>query len=520
MISLLIFIPVAMGLLLLVVPVRFQSVFRMAALVVGVAQLILFALLLASFDASQPWHGLEQAAWFSIDLGTWGKLQASYLVAVDGLSVGLVGLSVLVLLLAVVSSWHVQENIKGYWSLLLILNGSIIGSFCALDLLLFYVFFEFMLIPMYFLIGIWGGPRREYASIKFFLYTLAGSIFILMGIILVYLSYQDPTQPAVAHTFNILHITNPLQLLIDSPLYTADATLGSYRGWTFLLFFLGFAIKLPAVPLHTWLPDAHVEAPTAISVILAALLLKIGGYGLLRFVYPVLPDAAQHFSPWVAGVGLLSIIYGAMNALASKDLKRLVAYSSVSHMGFVLLGLASGTSEGVGGAVYQMISHGLISAMLFLLVGVLYDRTHDRQISHYSGLAERMKPFTAFVLIAFFASMGIPGFSGFIGEVMIFLGAFRAAELGIFGLWIAITATTGLLLGAAYYLWTIQRMFFGPFHSRAGEHNLVPLTTREYVMLLPLAVATILLGVFPQLLLHYINPFVQAFLVSFSSLTD
>lgn len=509
----------AIGLLLLAVPVRLRGVFRWSALLASVAQVVVFVFLLRSFDAAQPWQAMEQTPWFSIDLGTWGKLQATYLVAIDGLSVGLVGLSVLVLLIAVGSSWHVQENIKGYWSLLLILNGSIIGSFCALDLLLFYVFFEFMLIPMYFLIGIWGGPRREYASIKFFLYTLAGSIFILIGIILVYLSYQDPTQPAVAHTFNILHIYQPLQLLIDSPLYSTDATLGSYRGWVFGLFFIGFAIKLPAVPLHTWLPDAHVEAPTAISVVLAALLLKIGGYGLIRFVYPVLPDAAQHFSPWVAAVGLLSIIYGAMNALASKDLKRLVAYSSVSHMGFVLLGLASGTSEGTAGAIYQMISHGLISAMLFLLVGVLYDRTHDREINHYSGLAERMKPFTAFVLIAFFASMGIPGFSGFIGELMVFLGAFRAAGLGAFGMWVALAATVGLLLGAAYYLWTLQRMFFGPFHSRAGEHNLLPLTAREYALLLPLAVATVVLGLFPQLLLHYINPFVQKFLSAFPALS-
>ncbi|MDZ7649002.1 MAG: NADH-quinone oxidoreductase subunit M [Cytophagales bacterium] len=323
----------------------------------------------------------------SVELGSWGTLQAEYFVALDGLSLPLVALSVFIMLIATVSSWTIYKNHKGYFLLLLILNAAILGSFCALDFLLFYVFFEFMLLPMYFLIGIWGGPKREYASIKFFLYTLLGSIFILIVMIGLYLSVKTPESgERIVHTFNVLHMQNITNLIPGTALaIDSSSQLGWYslRFWAFLLLFIGFMIKLPAVPFHTWLPDAHVEAPTPISVILAALLLKFGGYGLLRFAYPIFPDGAIHFG-WLVGlIGLVSIIYGALNALASKDLKRLIAYSSVSHMGFVLLGIASATVEGVTGAIYQMVSHGIISAMLFLLAGVLYDRTQrspDRKL--------------------------------------------------------------------------------------------------------------------------------------------
>ncbi len=516
LLSYLIFTPLLAAVVALLIPATQKNTFRVFSLLVSIIQIVIMILIAIQYEHHAGIQLTERLPWITMELGQWGRLQAEYFVALDGLSFPMVALSVGIMTIAVISSWTIEKSPKGYFILLLILNGAIIGSFCALDFLLFYVFFEFMLLPMYFLIGIWGGPRREYASIKFFLYTLLGSILILIVIIGLYLSFQDPTSgKELVHTFNVLHMQNPENIIPDSIL-SIDSTdvLGpySFRLWAFLLLFIGFAIKLPAVPVHTWLPDAHVEAPTPISVILAALLLKFGGYGLLRFAYPIFPDGAIYFSWLVGFVGVVSIIYGALNALSSKDLKRLIAYSSVSHMGFVLLGLASITVEGVTGAVYQMFSHGIISAMLFLIAGVLYDRTYDRLIANYSGLANKMKAFTGFVLIAFFASLGLPGFAGFIGEVMIFFGAFLSQKAnGLIPIWMAITATFGLLLGAGYYLWTIQRMFYGPYSVKVPAAEMNDLDQREYVMLLPLALAALFFGILPQTLLNYINPFAQEF---------
>ncbi len=517
LISFLIFLPISAALLGLFVPPEKKDFFRFLALAVSILQVIILLFIFQSYyTTNTAFRLVEKTSWITLHVGAWGSFKAEYFVGLDGLSLSMVFLAVLVTLIAGIASWTIDKQVKGYFILFLLLNGAVIGSFCALDLLLFYLFFEFMLLPMYFLIGIWGGPRREYASIKFFLYTLLGSILILIVVIALYISVKDPasTPDSITHSFNMLYMRDPSNFIEGSLLHHASGwMLGPFsaRLWAFLLLFIGFAIKLPMVPLHTWLPDAHVEAPTPVSVLLAALLLKIGGYGLLRLAYPVFPDGAVYFSWWVGLFGVISIIYGAMNALASKDLKRLIAYSSVSHMGFVILGIASVTVEGISGAVYQMFSHGIISAMLFLLAGVISDRTHDRLIENYSGLSAKMPIYTGFIIVAFFASLGLPGFSGFIAEILTLLGAFSSPAVNkLLPVWMAIVAISGLLLSASYYLWTIQRMFYGKFNYKADSTFVLhDLDRREYSTLLPLALLALCFGIFPQLLLDFINPFAE-----------
>ena len=544
LISILIFLPIGMSLLCALLPLR-QNVLRVLTLSVGIVQVLISVFLYLNFSLETGDYGdslfqfVEKVEWFELSLAGFGKISADYFVGIDGLGLVMVLLSVLVLFIATISSWDQEDRAKGYFSLLLLLNGAIIGCFVALDFLLFYLFFEFMLLPMYFLIGLWGGPRREYASIKFFLYTLLGSIFILIVMISLNLSTIDPLKTALelgmieikeafsptiesdvqellkqgnipndklVHTFNLIHMSNPNNLIPGSilDLGVTKYILGTpARLVAFLLVFIGFAIKLPTVPFHTWLPDAHVEAPTPISVILAGILLKVGGYGLIRAGALIFPDGIIHYA-WLLGfLGVVSIIYGALNALASKDLKRLIAYSSVSHMGFVLLGLTALTSEGLGGAIYQMLSHGVISVALFLIAGVIYDRTHDRLIENYSGLAKKMPHYTVFVVIFFFASLGLPGFSGFIAEFFVLIGSFSSQYLPG---WMMIVACFGLVLSAAYYLWTIQRMFFGTYHvKRVDESTLIDLKGREYFLLSLLTVFTLALGIFPSLIFDLIN---------------
>uniref|UniRef100_UPI00404844B7 complex I subunit 4 family protein n=2 Tax=Roseivirga sp. TaxID=1964215 RepID=UPI00404844B7 len=553
-----IFTPLVGALIVLLLPKAQSHLYRMVAVVAMAVTLVLAIVAVSNFDSSVA--GLtnsesqlqlsQKAEWFSIEMGDLGKFSVDYFVGVDGLNLSLLLLAAVVLFIGAISSWTIEKKQKGYFGLYLLLATSILGCFVALDFFLFYLFFEFMLLPMYFLIGLWGGPRREYAAIKFFLYTLVGSILILIVMIGLYNSVYDPIKTGVeagifevsvlpteemiidvqqgiqngaideadiVKSFNMISMANDANYLPNS--FLGENSLGkifgqSARGMAFLALLIGFAIKLPAFPFHTWLPDAHVEAPTPVSVVLAGILLKIGGYGIIRTAFSFFPDAAYHYSWLIGFFGLFSILYGAMNALAQKDLKKLIAYSSVSHMGFVLLGLAAMTVEGVTGAIYQMFSHGLISSMLFLIAGVIYDRTHDRGIENYGGLAQQMPKYTVMVTIAFFASLGLPGFSGFIAELMVFIGAFKSyGVIGAIPYWMPIVATAGLVLGAGYYLWTLQRMFFGKFwvKDKAWKENLTDLNLREYLMLVPLVILILWFGIYPATLLDLIGNSVEGF---------
>lgn len=429
----------------------------------------------------------ERVAWIP-SLGVW------YHVGVDGLSVILVFLTGLLSFLAVFAAWNIPKSVKGFHMMYMLLITGMMGVFVALDLFLFYVFWEVMLLPMYFLIGIWGGPRKEYAAIKFFLYTLAGSVLMLLAIIVLYMKYRTFSIPELVRIQPFRELPHVAHLL-----------------W--LCFFIAFAIKIPMFPFHTWLPDAHVEAPTAISVILAGVLLKLGGYGILRINFPMFVDATASFIGMIALFGVINIIYGAFCAMAQKDFKKLVAYSSVSHMGYVLLGMAALNGEGMNGAVFQMFNHGLSSAMMFLIVGVIYDRAHHREIERFGGLGLQMPRYLTLAIIAFFASLGLPGMSSFVSEVMVFLGAFRSDATELFPQalqWVVsmkvltIVGSLGVVLGAAYLLYTIQRVYLGP---PKPEYSKFPdLLWQESASLVPLGALAILLGILPGLALEVFAP--------------
>ena len=468
-----VFFPVAGMVAVLAIPGSRSRAIKLAANIFAGLELAGTLFILTRFDAaSGDMQLVERLPWIK-------SIGAQYLLGIDGISLLLVLLTSLLTFVATLSSWGaVTSRLKEYYAFMLLLETGMVGVFLALDLLLFYVFWEVVLVPMYFLIGIWGGERRLYAAIKFFLYTLFGSVAMLVGILVLRGGHRTFDWTA---------------MIAAGPVIPA-----AVQGWIFLAFFLGFAIKVPMVPFHTWLPDAHVEAPTAGSVLLAGVLLKMGSYGFLRFSLPLLPDAARRYAPVMAGLALAAIVYGALVSLMQKDMKKLVAYSSVSHMGFVILGLAALTPLAAKGAVLQMVNHGLSTGALFLIVGVLYERRHTRLIAEFGGLSSRMPVYAAVFLIMTLSSIGLPGLNGFIGEFMILMGVFPVSWL-----WTAVAAT-GIVLGAGYMLWLYQRVMFGKIVNPANE-SLKDLTLRELAGFLPLLVLVFWIGIFPKPFLDVID---------------
>jgi len=500
------FLPVIAIGLIMFVPKTSKNLIRMIAAVFTGLQLVLAVYLYLNFDSSTAeMQFVEKASWIP-------SFNIEYFMGIDGLSVPLVVLTAFLSFICIFASWRIDKSVKGYFAMFLLLDGAMMGVFCSLDFFLFYIFWEVMLLPMYFLIGIWGSPSRTdpdgmvrggpYAAIKFFLYTLFGSVFMLVAMLVFYFNVQDPVTGG--HTFNMLHLMNQVNHV--GVLQNFGVRLAVYAA-----LFVGFAIKVPVFPFHTWLPDAHVEAPTAISVILAGVLLKMGTYGMLRISFPMLPDAMkwEYFAYGLAILGVVNILYGAFCAMAQKDLKKLVAYSSISHMGIVLLGMSGLTSLGMNGAVMQMFNHGTGTAMLFLLVGVIYDRAHHRQIDGFGGLRVQMPIYAAMMALAFFAGLGLPGLSGFISEAFSFLGAFgsQAYDLRI----ITVIATLGIIITAAYFLWSFQRMFMGKPNPKYDD--LPEINGRELFTLVPIAIIVIILGIYPAPLLDVVK-------VSMNNLVD
>lgn len=509
--SLITFLPVLGMIIILILPKKQEIAIKSLTLVITGIQLVLALVILGSYNYSlagindpKTFQYIEKFTWINISGFSWlGQIKIDYFLGLDGLSVVMVLLTAIITFIATLSSWNINKSIKGYFALFLLLDTGMMGVFVALNFFLFYIFWELMLLPMYFLIGIWGGPRREYAAIKFFLYTLLGSVFILLVVIGLYFSTTDTlVNGTKVFTFNMLSMMNPSN-------YTATGILSplnpdNLRFIAYIALFIGFAIKIPMFPFHTWLPDAHVEAPTPISVILAGVLLKMGTYGILRISFPIFPEITRQLVWYIALFGMINIIYGALAAMAQKDFKKLIAYSSVSHMGFVLLGLASLNTLGISGAVLQMFNHGTITAMLFLIVGVIYDRSHTRDLDAFGGLANQMPIYTGFTTLAFFAAIGLPGLSGFISESFVFLGAFGMESIRV----ITIISTLGILLGAGYMLWTMQRVYLGSLKEKWSE--LKDLSFREYAMFIPLTLIIIFIGVYPSSMLNLMNTSVNA----------
>ncbi len=491
-------------------------IFRWGTVLVTFVQLVLAIIIYINYEKGftgvntlEGFQFIEKVPWIHASLPLIGDINIDYFVGIDGISMPMVLLTALVCFTASFASFGIKKSIKGYFAMYLLLDAGMMGVFVSLDFFLFYVFWELMLLPMYFLIGIWGGPRKEYAAIKFFLYTLVGSVFMLLVMIGLYFA---------SGSFNMLEMMNIAAYKKDSILSLANPD--NWRHIAFIALFIGFAIKVPAVPFHTWLPDAHVEAPTPISVILAGVLLKMGTYGMLRINFSMFPDSTLYFQEFMAIIGMVSIVYGAYCALGQfkvgqRDLKKMIAYSSVSHMGYVMLGMASLHPSGVVGAIFQMFNHGVITSRLFMIVGVVYDRSHKRGLDDFGGLANKMPIYTGIMTIAFFAAIGLPGLSGFVSEVLVLLGSFKT-----YPVYTAISGL-GIILGAGYMLWALQKVFFGKLPEKWSgpwdptgkhyKHDDVNLT--ELTALVPLAVVVIFFGIMPNYMIELmdstVNHFVQ-----------
>jgi NADH-quinone oxidoreductase subunit M len=466
------FAPLAGAVLLALLPKGRDPLYRWVALVASVATFVVALGMLGAYDDGvRGFQLVERATWVE-------SLNFRYVLGVDGISLFLVLLTAFLMPLAILASWKVDRSVRYLMVALLVLETAMLGTFLALDLLLFFFFFEALLFPMYLIIGGWGGERRVYAALKFFLYTMAGSAFLFVAILFLYFR-------ASPNTFDLVELQG-----IALPAVTAR--------WLFLAFFVAFAVKVPLFPLHTWLPDAHTEAPTAGSVILAAVLLKIGAYGLLRFNLTLFPEASAYFRTFVMVLAVIGIVYGAILALAQRDVKRLVAYSSVSHLGFVVLGIFAFTAEAMTGGVIQMVNHGLSTGALFLLVGMLYERTHTRDLDELGGLGTVTPVLAGFLLVVSLSSLALPGLNGFVGEFLVLIGTFPVHQA------LAVVASVAIVLSAIYLLWAFQRIMHGPLRTEQVRHP--DLTIREYAILVPIVAAIVLVGLFPKPLLDRIEP--------------
>jgi len=480
LITLLLLIPLVGGLLILVLPKTKENIIRYSGLAISTVTFILSLLLYFNFDLTiGDFQFIHQFKWIE-------KLNVSYFVGIDGMSLLLVLLTTFLTPLTLLSSWSsIKKNVKEFTFFMIMLEVGMLGVFVSLDLFLFYIFWEAMLIPMYFIIGIWGGEQRIYASVKFFIYTMFGSLLMLVAII--WLAVYAST-PLGYFTTNLLEL---YKVGPDVP--------STIQNWMFLAFAFSFAIKVPLFPLHTWLPDAHVQAPTAGSVILAGVLLKMGTYGLVRFCLPLFPQSAITFAPYISILAIIGIIYGALVAMVQKDVKKLVAYSSVAHLGFVVLGIFAVTMESVQGAIIQMINHGLSTGALFLLVGIIYERTHTREISDYGGIAKIVPVFSFALMFASLSSVGLPGLNGFVGEFLILIGSFKSPVLNSW--WYTVFAASGVILAAVYLLWMYQRVVFGEVKNPKLD-GIADMNKREMIVLLPIFIFIVWIGIYPSTFLN------------------